>query len=344
MSYLVLVLGGLLSLCGALAIYGGYGIIQVERGWAGVIAGATALSCGIVTIALGFILHRLSGLDTLVKTSRRGAPFTRGVGEAEASLSRPDGGLAFNPEEGMVPGAGSPPPVMSPAAGSQTWLQRAARPSLHPGRNIVKPHGNAVPAAMRPREPDPALPTSPSILPGAASGARNGGREPWLFEEHEGKAPPIEPPFPKVSFAPGEPETQPSPRANWPAETASIEASTPEEFHRTPDRVLEASIEAAEEPLPEALEPASFKPMPGISETEAAARLPDSLPDLAQPATPVVNKETLAIVGRYESDGTSYVMYADGSIEARTERAVFHFNTMGELKRFMESQAQKSRD
>jgi hypothetical protein len=32
-------------------------------------------------------------------------------------------------------------------------------------------------------------------------------------------------------------------------------------------------------------------------------------------------------------------MYADGSIEARSERGVFHFQSMAELKAFMEAQA-----
>jgi hypothetical protein len=43
---------------------------RVERGWTSVIAGSTALSCGIVTIALGIILHRLSGLHSLLKTGK----------------------------------------------------------------------------------------------------------------------------------------------------------------------------------------------------------------------------------------------------------------------------------
>ena len=61
MSYGILGLGLLLTVCGSYAVYFGYGIVAVERGWSSVIAGATALSCGIVTIALALIL-RLSSL------------------------------------------------------------------------------------------------------------------------------------------------------------------------------------------------------------------------------------------------------------------------------------------
>src|ERR1700730_1952026 len=68
MSYIVLALGGLLALGGALALFTSYGIIMVERGWAGVIAGTTALAGGVVTLALGLILHRLSNFYALLKT------------------------------------------------------------------------------------------------------------------------------------------------------------------------------------------------------------------------------------------------------------------------------------
>ncbi len=73
MSYLVFALGLLLAICGAASISFGYGIIDVERGWASVIGGAAALSGGIVTIALAMILHSLSGLRALLKAeSARG--------------------------------------------------------------------------------------------------------------------------------------------------------------------------------------------------------------------------------------------------------------------------------
>src|ERR1700756_1165175 len=66
MSYFVLALGGLLAVGGAVTLLTSYGIILVERGWAGVIAGTTALASGIVTIALGLILHWLSGFYELL--------------------------------------------------------------------------------------------------------------------------------------------------------------------------------------------------------------------------------------------------------------------------------------
>jgi hypothetical protein len=62
MAYLVFIFGFLLSIAGSLAIYFGYGIIEIERGWASVIVGAVFLSGGIITMALAFILRSLSKL------------------------------------------------------------------------------------------------------------------------------------------------------------------------------------------------------------------------------------------------------------------------------------------
>ena len=59
MSYVVFVLGILLTAAGGLSIYDGFDIIQLERGWTEVIAGTTAIAGGIMTMALGLILRRL---------------------------------------------------------------------------------------------------------------------------------------------------------------------------------------------------------------------------------------------------------------------------------------------
>ena len=43
-------------------------------------------------------------------------------------------------------------------------------------------------------------------------------------------------------------------------------------------------------------------------------------------------------MGRYQADGTTYVMYSDGSIEAQTEQGVYRFGSMAELKAFFDDQ------
>ncbi len=71
MNYVIVVLGILLAAAGCLSIYDGYEIIQVERGWTEVIAGSTALTGGIVTIALWSILRRLQRLTDLYEAAVR---------------------------------------------------------------------------------------------------------------------------------------------------------------------------------------------------------------------------------------------------------------------------------
>ncbi len=45
-----------------------------------------------------------------------------------------------------------------------------------------------------------------------------------------------------------------------------------------------------------------------------------------------------AIIGRYEFEGTSYIMFADGSIEAQSDRGVARFKSMADLKAYFETQ------
>ena len=379
MSYLVFALGALLSLCGAFAISAGYGIIQVERGWAGVIAGATALSGGIVTIALGFILHSLSGLHALDKTGKGLTPLPGELGEHEASVLGPEPGLGFNPEASMVSEAGPPLAAMPPAANLRTWPQRPIHPNLTPARNVLKSRGTVLPAARGTPESDFALPKLPLIsraaprvsqapmeppsepgfaMPGEVAAAKsedkaktrpasalaveapaepawNADDEPGLFDDDKAKEPPIEVQLQETHFDPGEPETESGPRMTWPAETASIDAMFSEDPLIEPDPALDARKEGAK-PSPDAIKPATVDPAPPfVSEALPAADPREPSP----PAVPAAGEAGLAIVGRYESEGTSYVMYADGSIEARSERGVFHFQSMAELKAFMEAQA-----
>ncbi len=356
MSYVVLALGVLLSLCGAIAISESYGIIQVERGWAGVIAGATALSGGIVTIALGFILYRLSGLHALLKTGTGLAPLPRELGEDEARQLRAEPGLAFNSETSMAE-AGPLPATVPPASSLRTWPQRPTRPSLTPARNLLKARGTGVPAARGTSVPDFAVSKPPfasraakSVSPAAVDPADLGsatasevaagveapagpalyaGGEPGLVDNGKGNEPPM-----RIDTC--EPETESLARVTSPAEIAAIDASFGDDHLIVADPALGAWKESAK-PSPDAIELASLNPaLPFVSEATSAADPREPSP----PAVPAASETGLAIVGRYESEGTSYVMYANGSIEARSERGVFHFQSMAELKAFMEVQAQ----
>jgi hypothetical protein len=178
-------------------------------------------------------------------------------------------------------------------------------------------------------------PASAPAMEAPAEPAWNADGEPGLFDDDKAKEPPLEARLQETHFDPGEPETEFGPRVTWPAESASIDAIFSDEHLIEPDSALDAWNEGAK-PSPEAIEPESLDPAPpSVSEAPPAADPREPSP----PAVSAASEAGLAIVGRYESEGTSYVMYADGSIEARSERGVFHFQSMAELKAFMQAQA-----
>jgi hypothetical protein len=383
MSYIVLALGGLLALGGALALFTSYGIIMVERGWAGVIAGSTALAGGVVTLALGLILHRLSSFYALLKT---GTTLPPGSAEDETGAPAMAQIPHYVPRAAILPETAPVSAAMPPASGLRSWAQRQARSAHTPGRNVFKSRGPAAQAALKIRETDPAAPQSPfsppspsngnaaaldsqsesgsaATIPTATAGeaeehtpqhpapfemthaeaTRNGDRdEPWPLQNNGGSKPLIVPPFPEMPIAAAEAQEQSSPRNSWPTEPALIETILPETGHMPHEPVVEASTEGTEKSLPEVQEEKNLQQLPHKDGTEA--RPPESETGDESPSDQAIRGDTLAIVGRYESDGTSYVMYADGSIEARTDHAVFHFKSMDELKTYMESQAKKSEE
>ncbi|MGO9430144.1 hypothetical protein [Rhodoblastus sp.] len=94
------------------------------------------------------------------------------------------------------------------------------------------------------------------------------------------------------------------------------------------------------EPTHEAYqEPATYEPSQHdvIHEPETHEHLePHEPAPSAEPAPSTAPRP--AIVGHYDAQGTHYTLYADGSIEAETPHGVYRFDSMAELKRFIEGQ------
>jgi hypothetical protein len=125
-------------------------------------------------------------------------------------------------------------------------------------------------------------------------------------------------------------KTVPSPGL-WPSEPASG-AAVPEAQAQSPlARAGQTGSDNQHDWLEQALvgvepdEKAESKPAGEEAE-------PDLIAENEQPAVP-------AVVGRYESNGASYVLFDDGSIEAETDSDVYHFASMAELKKFIEGRA-----
>ncbi|HUB64969.1 MAG TPA: hypothetical protein VL996_11100 [Methylocella sp.] len=372
MSFLVLALGIFLLLCGAYAIPTGYNIIDVERGWASFIAGSVAFSCGIVTLALGLILHRLSSLHRLL-TSEKG-------------LMPPERALSSGiPPEPSMPPAAVPPLAAAPpqAASFRNWPQRPVRSHLAAARNFLKSRKTVLPTVRGPSETDYAPQKAPPLsrngwktaqttaeppfepgfdlpvevpvtrakdqadIPYAFAPEEEADRawhiddEPGLFDEDQTEKPQTGPPHREGYGHPEEAKAHFEPGINWPPETVSIETIIEEELFSEQDPALESRSEDGE-PSPEVIEQASREITPPVEEENSVTGAVPEPPSEPSPSISGAGQGELAIVGQYESAGTSYVMYSDGSIEARTAHAVFHFKSMAELKTFLESDAQNS--
>ena len=80
-TWSVALLGLLLAVWGGFAMWTGWPIIQVERGWGLFIAGAAALAGGVTTFGLGQVLARLDALLAR-QTPHAGAAINRPVAQA----------------------------------------------------------------------------------------------------------------------------------------------------------------------------------------------------------------------------------------------------------------------
>ncbi|WOJ90729.1 hypothetical protein RZS28_05415 [Methylocapsa polymorpha] len=359
MSYLVFGLGLLLSLCGGAAAYFGYGIVAVERGWASLIAGATALSCGIITIALGFILRSLGKLQAVLEADRGTKPLLREPaqgGGANPSWAPQEQALDLESPLGFGEGAS---PIQAPPAAEP--IAEASAPPVEP---LGDHRGRARIFSARPREDASVSPVSiddvrrlvaakikrsPSAPPqssasedykAGASGARESGKVNSAPAANMTSAPVFE--------REAEPR-HPGDGTGWSGSSPGAAARPPE----TETAPIAAPFRAASKQIDEGAgrqtavrqaEAEVHETARLVSESQASrAQLPpEPRPGGAEAASSSASLHRLeegpAIVGRHESDGTSYVMYADGSIDAQSERGIFHFNSMADLKAFIESQ------
>jgi hypothetical protein len=94
----VVVAGLALTVWGPMAMWKGWETIQIERGWSLFIAGAVAVSGGLVTLALGAVLSRLDHSISLAERQSAAAAVREGAAARENLVSR----LRPAPEEAPV--------------------------------------------------------------------------------------------------------------------------------------------------------------------------------------------------------------------------------------------------
>lgn len=335
MTWLVFGVSCLLVLAGAVSIISGAPIIQLERGWAEVIAGTVALSSGGVVFALAGILMRLEAIRDTV--AARSIPV---AAEGLPAAVTPALAIDRAPPAPPLPATPALPPA-PPALPSESapvaeedgkteglWkrVKRsgpekavAERPDTEDMRQRGFPD-RIVPDAMPPAAPPtaatpvvvpahpvpdgtPATDATGSLPEAVAEAERDPGRIAWLERSL------FKGPAERTDASPGRPEP----------------SLAPLPFERLPPREARVEPTLAGAPLTPPL-----SPMP---EPTAAAE-PAPTPDIASE-----QHGGATVVGRYQAGSASYVMYSDGTIEVETESGEIHrFGSMDELKAFIAQQ------
>ena len=376
MAYVLVAVGALMFCLGLYAAVTGSQIVQVEAGWTSVIAGSMLIVGGVLTMALGLVLRALIQLKASLQGHDL-SPVVAPVVDSPAAPPVPVFGVepAMAPDPAMSHTPTSQPappeePALAEALTGAADPPTALRPPPLPGffRKKPAPIPPVVDIAPPVRLQDTGEPPPPFVPaePEPAAAFEGAPLHPDLDQTHDAPEPahpdPIETTHPEDDYkieTPSTPEHDlpsdpPSPApAQHAAEPevdwldralAEIDESVPVQARRH-DAVAAAHPHeiAPDEGAPQEMEPAPVEPEPDMA--HAAPPVPphaDSGPPPAParalpPAPTLPPPPTSAVIGRYEADGTSYVMYADGSIEAHSDAGTYRFASMTELKAFIEA-------
>lgn len=363
MKYVLFALGLLLLFIGAYSVYFGSGIIEIERGWSSVIAGTTALVGGLLLVGIAWVINTLEHISAVLQMSA--ANLSVGSG---ASIRQ-----AFQEASARVPAADLPMPAAAVSWPPHTFpvhAEKTAEETVPEAESVVAAEAPAEPVAAEMQQSLLVAETSETLRTPAAEPSlkiapmsfgelvKPSVKDLWRRLARETEAKPSDERAPEAK----EPEVaesrvvnQPSPLPQGapvpePAEQGESEPAAEHgdwldhafaEFDAALAQTAAPEATEANAAEPQAEEPAAAAPAEEpVSETahhEFAAEPPPPMAhELASSEFPLEEKP--AVIGRYDADGTNYIMYADGSIEAHSEHGVAHFSSMAELRAYFESQ------
>ena len=305
MSFVLLMLGTVITAVGIVMIGFGIPINEFSLGNTLIIAGTTACVGGLIVTGLGAAIRQLNRIAES-QTSRPALRPSR-VSEAPdpvvAAPARPTGPSARPPFP--------PRPRNSPVAGG--GLDRA-RPAFPVGsRNDFAPpmvdENEDVPLSPSPLAP----PRLPPQLPPSST-------EPAL-EMRPSRSSDARPARPA-----GEGARKPAHDSVAPASERATERPQPEGF----DTVWPADSRAPREAREDFVHPPRAEPAPQPrSNGEQAPRPELSHPRIAEPVAVSILKSGVV-------DGMAYTLYTDGSIEAELAQGVVRFASIEELRNHLE--------
>lgn len=351
MGWIIVAIGAICSAFGGWLAYSGYEIIQVERGWAMVISGATLFSAGIIALSLGLLALKLT---SLAKSLSRAAALSSPVVVAPKPWTKASETAVLPAAEPHVAEVSShiSAPVMAGAEaavaiGAATLVEQSDLFSSKPK------HENLEEETAQLNLGDDVLPIGIAPLHSATPPEK-------LAPEPVEATPKLHIQWPDVVTShpvpadetPALPEP-PAPSLDW--LTAALK-HPPEPQDLLPDLQQQSAVYTPSQHAPESAvaheQEAAFKIHAPTGDSEAALDMAAShaehathLHDVsshdrhhqeAAHSAALAHAPQPAVVGRYEAAGTNYAMYSDGSVEAENEHGVFRFASMSELRAFIE--------
>lgn len=334
MAWLIVAMGVLLMLVGAVSVISGAPIIQIERGWAEVIAGSVSVSGGAVTFALGVVLFRLQNWQSAAL----------GQAPAERPVVRPE--VQVRTESALRPTLAPEQPLESlDTAPAVAFRETGSTGSDHPTlwrpvsdseQTIAAHDDDAISAAAEPATagvaPDQ---SSPEIATSTVTAE-------------------AEPPA-SADISPSDDAASRRPSYPRPDRPAALEPKRATSFSR--DWMSRPLLRSRSPQAPASEPPPLFAGPPADQDegqapaVEAPRLVEDAEPHVAlvpsRSATPEPFETTakgappaeLAVVGRYQAGASTYTMFSNGAIEVETEGGDIHrFGSMGELKAFIARQ------
>jgi hypothetical protein len=333
MSVILLILGILVALAGVTTIILGIPINEFSLGSTLIIAGATALTGGLVLIGLSTVVSELNHLGEALRAR---------------PIARPGRTAAEAPE----PVAADPAPA--PIAAAPVATAAAPPPS-------ARPAAPQVPASARARAeaslrdlgaPEPRQPAAPSAVEVSAAAierlrssiprAERGRPEPSVVAELDevplspnGAASHSQPSRAPVAETAPEPKAEGAARAGDATAAEALKASRLDFLFRSKP-VRQAPSESFDAVWPAEGQAARSGSRDAEPRFERSARPAAEAPQYAEPA-PAPAGEPAAILKSGVVDGMAYTLYADGSIEAKLPHGTVRFGSIAELRAHIEN-------
>jgi hypothetical protein len=321
MSLIVLLLGILAAAAGLASIGYAVPISGTDLGRTLIIAGATALTGGLVLLGLAAVVRQLTRVAEDLRFRPHPAPVEMPLSSSDSIPARPEPlmprvePVAPAPDIApYVPRAAAEPQLASPSSEvSSSAIERLRSTLPRPDRMVpeaeevpLSPGGNAIHPTP---EPPPLEPAAPTMRPGLGEDApTRPQRLDFLFRSR----PPSTPVAP-----PSSPSTTP------PGQRDPLESMWPKRPTRPRD------------PQPPASE-AETRPPPPPTTTESRPREQRPAPEPMTPPT-VEEAPSVAILKSGVVDGMAYTLYADGSIEAQLPQGTVRFASITELRAHIET-------